>query len=69
MQLPSKVAIVKVRGHAAGDSEEVRGNQLADAAAIETAKKPCNKAVGFGEVAMMAHVTNFKILQTQSYKG
>lgn len=69
VQLPAKVAVVSVKGHATGDSDKVRGNPLADAAAKEAAKKQCTKKTVNAEIAMKTHIANlpdsdFRILQS-----
>ncbi|KAI5625025.1 hypothetical protein C0J50_15416 [Silurus asotus] len=56
------MTIVKVKGHATGDSEEIQGNTLADKVAKEAAKQPVDLDT--------AHISNIpdidlKILQSQ----
>ncbi|KAI5615393.1 hypothetical protein C0J50_10774, partial [Silurus asotus] len=72
VQLPAKVAKVKVKGHAAGDSEEVQGNTLADKVAKEAAKQPVDLDTIHTnpEISMMSHISNIpdidlKIHQSQ----
>ncbi|KAI5086904.1 hypothetical protein C0J45_23871 [Silurus meridionalis] len=67
-----EVAIVKVKGHAAGDSEEIQGNILADKVAKEAAKQPVDlDTIPLDpEILMMSHIFNIpdidlKILQSQ----
>ncbi|ROK32556.1 hypothetical protein DPX16_23674 [Anabarilius grahami] len=73
VQLHSEVAIVKVKGHAVGDDEQVVGNRNADEAAKEAAKAQIKSTFVVGnqsQVTMATHITNIpdidiKILQSQ----
>ena len=73
VQLPSEVAIVKVKGHAIGEEEQAVGNRKADEAAKEAAKAQIKSPFDMGnknQVAMAVHITNvpdidIKILQSQ----
>lgn len=75
-QLPSKLAVIKVAGHASGESEEARGNRLADEVAKWAAKdvmiSPHVDKAGT-EVSMMSFVlTNdldIKVLQANPTKA
>ncbi|KAI2645438.1 hypothetical protein H4Q32_029412 [Labeo rohita] len=74
VQLPAEVAIVKVKGHAAGDDEQAVGNRKADEAAKQAAKAQIKPPFDMGnksQVTMSVHITNvpeidIKILQSQS---
>ncbi|MGL4599928.1 MAG: reverse transcriptase domain-containing protein [Plesiomonas sp.] len=73
VQLPSEVAIVKVKGHASGNDEQAVGNRRADEVAKEAAQLQVKSPFDQGnkaQVAMTAHVSNLpdidiKILQSQ----
>ncbi|KAI2645593.1 Gag-Pol polyprotein [Labeo rohita] len=73
VQLPAEVAIVKVKGHAAGDDEQAVGNRKADEAAKQAAKAQIKPPFDMGnksQVTMSVHITNvpeidIKILQSQ----
>lgn len=73
VQLPSEVAIIKVKGHAIGEEEQAVGNRKADEAAKEAAKAQIKSPFDMGnkiQVAMTVHITNvpdidIKILQSQ----
>ncbi|KAI2665983.1 Gag-Pol polyprotein [Labeo rohita] len=73
VQLPAEVAIVKVKGHAAGDDEQTVGNRKADEAAKLAAKAQIKPPFDMGnkhQVTMAVHITNvpeidIKILQSQ----
>nr|XP_055047287.1 uncharacterized protein LOC129432726 [Misgurnus anguillicaudatus] len=77
VQLPSELAIVKVKGHAAGNDEQAIGNRKADEAAKEAAQaqiKAPFECDGPTNLAMAVHVTNvpdidIKFLQSQPTQG
>lgn len=72
-QLPSEVAIVKAKGHAAGDDEQAVGKRKAVEAAKEAAKAQNRPKFDVGnqsQVTMTMYITNIpeidiKILQSQ----
>ncbi|MGL5101463.1 MAG: DDE-type integrase/transposase/recombinase, partial [Plesiomonas sp.] len=77
VQLPLEVAVVKVKGHAAGEDEQAIGNRKADEAAkaaaqaqIKSPFHPKNET----QVAMTVHISNvpdidIKFLQSQPAEG